>query len=42
MHSPQTGEPVALTAVFHYCGSVGVDAGVGVGAGDDVDDSHNA
>ena len=41
-HSPQTGVPVALTVAFHCCGSVGVDAGVGVGAGDDADDSHNA
>ena len=42
VHSPQTGVPAALTAAFHCCGSVGVDAGVGVDADDDVDDSHNA
>lgn len=41
-HSPQIGVPVELTAVLHCCGSVGVDVGVGEGAGDDADDSRNA
>ena len=41
-HSPQTGVPAAMTAGHHCCGSVGVDAGVGAGAGDDADGSRNA